>query len=90
MALPCSLAVEDLGRPVALPYGAASAFFTLEGASTSSSRPISSKLPTSGKIPSSEDGWEVEVLEDFDPDSSGGELGAVQTVVISYARSIFD
>lgn len=49
---------------------------------------MSSKLEISARIPSGLDNWEEEWneedLEDLDSDSSGGEFGVVQTVVISY------
>lgn len=53
----------------------------------SSSRPMSSKLEISETMPSGVENWEEEWyeddFEDFD-DKSGGESGAVETVVISY------
>ena len=53
----------------------------------SSSRPMSSKLEISETMPSGvencEEEWYEDDFEDFD-DKSGGESGAVETVVISY------
>lgn len=52
---------------------------------------MSSKLDISVKIPSGPSSWEEERkeedLEDLEPDSSGGELGVVQMVVISYREA---
>ena len=48
---------------------------------------MSSKLDMSVRIPSGpsscDEEWTDEDLEDLDPDRSGGELGAVEVVVMS-------
>jgi len=52
----------------------------------SSWRPISSKLEISARKPSGPESWEErkeDDLEDLDPERSGGESGAMETVVIS-------
>jgi hypothetical protein len=44
----------------------------------------------SARIPSDcEEDLKEEDLEDFDPDSSGGELGVAQMVVISYTELMY-
>lgn len=54
---------------------------------------MSSKLEMSAKMPSVPDSWEEEWkeddFEDLDPESSGGEFGVVQMVVISSNGSEF-
>jgi hypothetical protein len=46
---------------------------------------MSSKFEISAKIPPGPESWEDECkdedLEDFDPDNSGGESGAVQAAI---------